>query len=75
MVGVKRMERSKELAIDHHHHQGGPSEVRESQKAIPPKASSSRPYQVHAAASAVTFVPLSSKSTWDKVMEFIFGLR
>jgi hypothetical protein len=73
MVGVKRMERSKELAIDHH--QSGPPEIREAKKAIPPKASSSRPYQVHAAASAVTFVPLSSKSTWDKVMEFILGLR
>lgn len=72
MVGVKRMERSKQLAIDR---QSGNAGFPETLPKAMPKASSTRPYQIHAAASAVTFVPLSSKSTWDKVMEFIIGLR
>lgn len=69
MVGVKALETSKRDAIER---QG--QAVSQGAKGISlPMLASARPYQVNAT-SQTAVVPLSSKSAWKKVSEFILGL-
>ena len=70
MVGVKPLEAGKKELIER---QIGTRTAGNRGPALP-KVAGARSYQVNAAAAQAAVVPLSSKSAWEKVSEFILGI-